>query len=220
MTDVKVHNAYVWTDEKAAFESLVALDENGIFVASPENSRISEIAEQIRSGTSPVSALEGTNSKLIQLDTLKYIKSNRHSTIVNYKTEGSDGKDNLGNFTIKKEQRDELFKNLEILCSRGFNYTETQFSKFRAALSPLITIGVVALITFFSFQAAIQIAEGESPDIKGRHSLIKSIFAGTLDFLGPNGVIIVGGIISVLCLIWMVNRIKKPPFILKYQKGK
>lgn len=213
MTDVKV-----WTDEKAAFESLVAFDENGIFVASPNRTEVVEIAEQIKSGTPPASALEGKRAKLIQLDTLKSIKSNRHTNIVHYKTVGTDGKDSLGNFTIKKDQRDDLFKSLEILCSRGFKYTETQFSIFRAALTPLISIAVVTLFTYLGYGAAVQMAAGDTADISGRNAGVKRILASGLDILGPYGVAIIGGIIGVLCLIWLVNRIKTPPFILQYKK--
>ena len=220
MTETKDRSAHVWTDDKAAFESLVALDGNSIFVASPDRARIVEIAEQIRSGTSPVSALKGSRAKQIQLDTLKCIKSNRHSTIVNYKVSGPDGKDKLGNFTIKQEQRDDLFKKLEILCSRGFKYTETQFNRIRAALSPFIAICIVTLLTFISYKAAIQMAEEGSVEIRGRHALIKRLFAWALDILGPTGVIIVGGVIGVLCLVWMMKRTVTPPLMLEYQKTK
>jgi hypothetical protein len=220
MAETKDRRAHVWTDEKAAFESLVALDENSIFVASPDESKIVEIAEQIRSGTPPVAALQGSKAKQIQLDTLKYIKSNRHSTIVRYKISGADGKDELGNFTIKQEQRDDLFTKLDLLCSRGFKYTETQFNHLRAALAPLLTIGIVGLFTFMSQQAAIQMAEEGTSPIRGRHALVKRLYAWALDLLGPTGVIIVGGIIGVLCLVWMVRRMATPPFMLEYKKAK
>lgn len=219
MTIGNEHSENVWIDENAAFESIVALDDIGIFVGSPERSRIVEISEQIKTGTSPASALEGSRFKLIQFDTLHYIKSNRHTSFVQYRYKGNNGKDALDNFTIKKEQRDDLFKKLEYLCSRGFQYTETQFSRFRAALAPIITVCVVVVMTILSYQAAIQMAAGDSPDTSGRRSQVKRIFAGILEFLGPTGVLIVGGFISIICLIWLVNRIKTPPFILKYQKG-
>jgi hypothetical protein len=183
MTETKDRRAHVWTDEKAVLESLVALDENSIFVASPDGAKIVEIAEQIRSGTPPVVALQGSKAKQIQLDTLKYIKSNRHSTIVNYKVSGADGKDKLGNFTIKQEQRDDLFAKLNLLCSRGFKYTETQFNHVRAAFAPLITIGIVLLLTFMSHQAAVQMAEGEALPVRGRHALMKRLFAWALELL-------------------------------------
>ena len=207
MTETKDRSAHVWTDEKAAFESLVALDENSILVASPDGSKIAEIAEQICSGTPPISALKGSKARQIQLDTLKYIKSNRHSTVVTYKISGADGKDKLGNFTMKQEHRDDLFAKLNLLCSRGFKYTETQFNQLRAALVPLITICIVVLFTFISHGAAIQMAEEGAVEIRGRHALMKRLFAWALDVLGPTGVIIVGGIIGILCLVWMVKRI-------------
>jgi hypothetical protein len=219
MTETQDRSAHVWTDEKAAFESLVALDDSSLFIASPEESRIAEIAKQIRSGTSPIAALKDAKPRQIQLDSLKYIKSNRHSTIVNYKISGTDGKDKLGNFTFKQEQRDDLFKKLEILCSRGFTYTETQFNRLRAALSPFITICIVALFTFVCRNAAIEMAEGRSVEIRGRYALMKRLFVWALDVLGSIGVVIVGSIIGVLCLVWMVKRIATPPLMLEYRKA-
>ena len=218
MAETQDCRAHVWTDEKAAFESLVALDEDSLYVASPDASRIVEIAEQIRSGTSPVAALKDAKAKQVQLDTLKHIKSNRHTTIVTYKVSGADGKDKLGNFTIKRDQRDDLFAKLEILCSRGFKYTETQFNRFRAALVPLITISVVALLTFLCREAAVQMTEGTSVEVRGRHGLLKRFFVWILDILGPTGVVVVGGIIGVLCLVWLVRRMATPPLMLEYRK--
>lgn len=216
-TELKDHDTYVWTDEKASFDSFLALDENSIYIASPEKSRIVEIAEQIRSGTSPVSALQGSRAKQIQLDTLKHIKSNKHTCIINYKFTGTGGKNKLGNFTFKEELRDDLFAKLDFLCSRGFKYTETQFNRFRAAIAPLAMICAVSILSLICQQIAIQIAEEGPIEITGRYRGYKRLFVSTIEFLGPTGIIIIGGIFGILCLVWLVMRIKTPPFMLEYR---
>ncbi len=219
MTETEGLRTHVWTDE-TSFETLVALDENSLYIASPDEPELSEIAEQIRSGTSPASALKSSKPKEVQLDSLKHIKSNRHSTLVYYKYLSDSGKEESDNFTMNPEERDELFAKLNILCSLGYKYTETQFNKLRAALRPLITISLIALFTLISYNAAIQIAEGDSVEIQGRHVLLKRLFAWLLDVLGPTGVIITGSVIVVLCFIWLGKRVSTPPLMLEYKKAK
>lgn len=222
MTETTSSNPPVWTGDNALFENLVTFDEGSIYAACLEVEKVPSVAEQIRNGTPPATALEGAKKKQIPFDALQKIKSNRNgpSDLVYFIARGQSRKSVHGNFSIDPDDRDELFAQLSFLTARGFRYTEKQYGRFRAALGPLIALAVIAGLTLMCHKAAVQMASEGISDISGRRRSTKRLAANLLDFLGPTGVLIVGSLIGLGFLIWLVARMKKPPFVLQYLKSK
>ncbi len=69
-------------------------------------------------------------------------------------------------------------------------------------------------ITYFLHTIALSLQNGEEIRTSRRRGLIKKIFVGIADFLGPIGSLIVGGLITLFFLYILIKTVSKP------QKGK
>lgn len=74
------------------------------------------------------------------------------------------------------------------------------------AIAALISGGLTALL----YSIAVSLQNGESVRTSGRRGLLKKLFVGIADFLGPIGSLVIGGLITAFFLYILVNIIRKP----------
>ena len=221
MSKTKEIPVYAWTDDKnVRFESLIVLDGDTLYIANPKKSKLSELAEQIRSGISPATILKDTKVKQVPFKKLIYIKSDRHSNDIDCKVSHSFGKTKLVTFSINKAQRDDLFNKLKFLSSRGFNYSETQYSKLRGILAPFSVLCFISFLFFCIYRVAVLLPEDGTIEIRGRHGGAKMILVWILDIIGPIGVIVVASPFILVGLSMLWKRIKIAPFMMEYRRAK
>lgn len=65
-------------------------------------------------------------------------------------------------------------------------------------------------ITWLLYTTAVSLQNGEQISTGGRRGLIKKIVVGIADFLGPTGVLIIGGILIFIFLSGFISTIRKP----------
>ncbi|RYD91691.1 MAG: hypothetical protein EOP50_13865 [Sphingobacteriales bacterium] len=89
---------------------------------------------------------------------------------------------------------------------------EVQLSPLKAALGPGIAFVAVAVATYFLYYLAQGIADGTAVhSSRGRTKLLEKL----LEFLGPNGTLIVGLAICLLFLYRVLLRYRNPPVQVK-----
>lgn len=98
----------------------------------------------------------------------------------------------------------------DIAEMKGLQKNITEESKTKPLL---INLGIAAVTGFFTVVmsgAAREMAEGKEIDVSGRRSGIKQLMLTISDFLGPTGVLIVGGLITVGILYSAYKRYSNP----------
>lgn len=94
-----------------------------------------------------------------------------------------------------------------------FSSNDKQSSVFGAIIEPGVLLSMVIGFTYFLYYSAIQIKTNpdyliENTTRAGRAILITKL----LNILGDKGVLAIGAILSVASLIFMIKRVKNPPF--------
>ncbi|APG65813.1 hypothetical protein LPB136_10755 [Tenacibaculum todarodis] len=69
---------------------------------------------------------------------------------------------------------------------------------------------IFGAITYFLHTIALSLQNGEEIRTSGRRGLIKKIFVGIADFLGPTGSLIIGGLVTLFFIYILIKTISKP----------
>jgi hypothetical protein len=80
-------------------------------------------------------------------------------------------------------------------------------SPLSAALGPLVVTVVVTFLTWVSYEEAQEIAEGKQPRVLGSKAstqLVSMLMHWVEAQIGPGGVLVLGGVLAVGCLMWLV----------------
>lgn len=100
---------------------------------------------------------------------------------------------------------------------KNFSRTDETMSKLKAVKSYLIGAAItIAIVTFSYFQAIIV----QSPDFieteeNSRSARKTKFFHNIVDFLGPNGVLFIGGLITAFIAYKIWSKYKNPPILTK-----
>ena len=112
-------------------------------------------------------------------------------------------------FTFQtKEERDELFQILKNELYESEEVSKKQYSAFTASFAPIGTALFFAAMTFIFANPAPENVVTLKP---ARSKLFKDI----LEFIGPTGVYIIGGIAISICITVLIGRVKNPPVMIQ-----
>lgn len=106
---------------------------------------------------------------------------------------------------------DEFMNACQTNWGTSFESTLKPYNMFASMVIPLFIFGAVILLTYFLHGAAVEIAAGNSPEIRGRRVLLQYLVLGLLTLLGPTGVLIVGIFLAALTLFWVFASMLNPP---------
>jgi hypothetical protein len=74
---------------------------------------------------------------------------------------------------------------------------------------PLLALAGIVFMTALSYAAAVEAAVGSRPEIRGRNRLAKEVYAWLIITLGPQGVLVLGGLLCLLALVWVALAARK-----------
>jgi hypothetical protein len=74
---------------------------------------------------------------------------------------------------------------------------------------PLLGTIIFAIFTIAMYFAALDVQHGGIREFSGRHALIKNFIYSIGSKLGPVGSLILGGLITLMMLIWLITAIRK-----------
>jgi len=208
-----------WIDGERAWDKVVALGEDVIYVGNPSRAKAGEMKQRLESGEAATMVLKD-DVTLIPLNAIVKVSYNRHhdSIDIDYKP-GKEKEDKTLYFSDQAERDDFAGQLAERLS--GFESEVVEYSQVRAAVSPLGFGSLAVFFTWLLHMAAGQIAAGAEREFSGRNAGIKRMLFWALDLIGPTGVLIVGGLVLALTCWSLVDRVKTPPImhILKRPKG-
>jgi len=158
--------------------------------------------------------------KEIRYDVISYVRANWFGDDLDiYHRRSSLPLDDYNtNVTFKDASaRDTALEALEQRLAPRFQRHEVQYGVVRAALAPFLMGVLVALLTYGSMWTAVLFAGGdESAYLRaaGRHESAARLYILVCRSLGPTGVVIVGGLVVLGCIVWLVKRVKQPPLMI------
>lgn len=209
----------VWCADDTFLGDLIYLGNENLIVDSPDTDDTPKIREALLSGQSPASILS-SDALNIPLHAVTRIVTDRHDEDIeiSYK-DGSDEKDKTLRLA-SPEKRDEVFAALKLVYGDRFEEHEEVLSRPQALVNPVLSLTIFAALTWLFANAARLIRAAEEVEISGSRRGAKAIFAWVLDFLGPIGVSVIGGLICLICVLAIYNAAKQPPVMVTLQAGK
>ena len=195
----------LYTNSEDPFLKIVGISEDAIAFWNPSSDDVDAVVEAIRKDESVPKP-----KTVIALPLVKKVKYDEKRLALRF--EVKDGTSTKIVSMDFKEQGERL-SCFETLRRRlpDFSVKRTAFSPLRALVGPIVGMGVVGLVMWGVRGAAANMAAEGVPDVSGRHGTVKRLMIWLVDTLGPNGVLVVGGLIMLGTAFFAVSRVKKPP---------
>jgi len=208
----------VWCADDTFLGDLIYLGNENLIVDSPDKDDAPRIREALLSGKSPGSVLS-SDARNIPLHAVTRIVTDRHDEDIeiHYRKDKEDKEKTLR--LASPEKRDEVFAALKQVYGDRFEQHEEALSRPQAVANPLVSLTIFGALTWLFASAASEIRAAEEIEISGNRRGAKAIFAWVLDFLGPIGVSVIGGLICLLCALAVYQSVKQPPVFLTLQAG-
>jgi hypothetical protein len=204
--------ADVFMNPKGMFDRLVLLTADSIIVANPDESTLTQAAAA--GANADWQTVIGMKPTVVPYAMVSKVSTNKHGDTINVRHKDKSGS-RLTSISMKDAAaRDQAWDGLRRRLGSGFTFTDVQYGKARAALAPIVTIAFCMLLTWLFYMAAQELASGEEAEVRGRNQAFKWIAVMVANVLGPTGVMIVGGIATLIALVWGSARIKTPPRML------
>ena len=207
----------VWIDERNQDFRVVALTPEALYYQDMENQAAQDATSQLHDGAMPDSIF-GDKATHIPLRRLTRVRIDRNddNDVELFYREGKE-KENDCLSLHDRDTRDSIFSALKQATSSRFSEFVDAYSRPRAAFASLATLTAFGILTWLLAAAAIQVQGGDPVDVSGRRQGIKRMLVWILDFLGPWGVSIVGGILCALAGMVLVSRLRTPQLMVVLQ---
>jgi hypothetical protein len=158
----------------------------------------------------PPDAMFGKGASAIALRTIRRVQIDDNDNDVDVFHADGDKDARTSLRFAENDVRDAVYAALrERLGPKVREYVD-EYTRPRAAVGSLTALTVFGLGTVLLAQAAAAIQAAGEMEITGRRAGLKKLFAGVLDTLGPTGVSIIGGILCLLALLVLVQRLRSP----------
>ncbi|MEM7410394.1 MAG: hypothetical protein AAF430_09190 [Myxococcota bacterium] len=201
----------IWYDEKAIFDALVVLTDETVYVANPTAKQGAELKARLDAGEPPRQVLKDEGQR-IPLASLTRIRWDQKSDDIDLDYREGKEKDSKNITFERREWRDAFAAELQ-QAHADWEAKTVEYSVFRAILGPAVFGAFVAGVTWLLHLAAVEIAAGESAEISGRHALVKKLLALGLEWVGPAGVLVIGGLMLAATVFVLGQRAGDPPIV-------
>ena len=207
----------VWCADDTFLGDLIFLNRDNLIVDSPAEDKMPGIRDALLGGEAPASVL---SSDAVNIPLLAVTKISTDRNDSDIEIEYRDGKETEER-TLRlasPEKRDEVFGALKAVYGAKFEEFEEAYSVPQAVVGPLMSLTIFGCLTWLFANAAAEIRAAEEIEISGSKQGLKALFVWVLDFLGPIGVSVIGGLICLLCAMAIFNGIKEPPVMATLQE--
>ena len=213
----------VWCADDTFLGDLIYLNESNLVIDSPDDDKAEQIKSALLGGT-PAAQVLSSDSTDIPLLSITSIRTDRNDEDIEIEyRSGKETKEKTLRLS-SPEKRDEVYAALKSVFGEKFTETEDAYSVPRAALGSLTALTVFGLLTWGGAYFAKLLRAAEDYEIEGSRQGAKQLIAWILEFLGPTGVYIIGGLICALCAFTLYSRVTQPQVMLilqekPYKKG-
>ncbi len=202
----------VWQIHDGGDTQLVMVDDESVFSESGPRARIAGIAKAIEGGASPGRTFTAEAKHVVLRDTRRVQQTSGDQDIDFVLGEGKEEK-TISVGVADGGMRDDIFAAVEKATEGRLKRYEDSLSRPRAALPSLIALTVFGFGTAIAMRAAAALQAADEVVVSGRKKGIKQLFVWILEFLGPTGVAVIGGLICALCLWNLQSRLRTPPHL-------
>jgi hypothetical protein len=200
----------VWTNPDSGKDkpSLICLKRELLCLAIVPSHDLKKTAAALAAGGEVV-------AQNIPLDAIDQLRGEeRDNTLsITYK-QGESKTDSVTVTLVDSSQRDELLDALRVRLGPNWACERKQASRLSASLWPLGVTAGVALYTCVIYFEAQDIAAGKHlPPITGRAKtkLFRGVMRWAEGLIGTTGLLILGGVLVTLCILWLVYAVSHPP---------
>jgi hypothetical protein len=198
-----------WIDRKDDKAQLIVLTDEAVYAQDMKHEAAAEAVAALHAGRSPAVVLR-KDAKHVTLRSMTRVQYNQHETDIEF--HHRDGKDDgsVSVFVETPGMREEVFVAVQQQLSGSFDAHQVEYSRWRAAVGPLIALTVFGLGTLALRVAAIAIRAVDEVEVSGRRQGMKKLFVWVLDSLGPTGVSVAGGLLVLLSGWVLYSRLREP----------
>ena len=207
---------HVWCADDTFLGEMIFLDDHSLIVDAPDEADVPRIRDALLGGSTPASVLS-SDSTNIPLLSITRIAANRHDEDIEITYKKGRDTDEKTLRLASKEKRDEVYARLKAAFGDKFKEYEDAYGAPRACYASLMGLTIFGFLTWIFAMAARDLRAGEDYEASGSHEGAKALFAWALDLLGPVGVAIIGGVISLLYAAAAVMNFRRPPVMLILQ---
>jgi len=202
----------IWMDERGADRKLTIISGDTFYVDDSDKTDFSAAEPDLANGAEPMVVLHEKADR-IPLAAIFRVESDETNTQLTVHFRKDKDKDSETWFYSTGQVRDEIVAALKAALGESFDTYKDSYSVIRAVYGSLMTITITVLLSWILVGAARAIRSAEDLEISGKNSLIKRMFAGALDLLGPTGVMIVCWLVVILALFNLYKRASTPPMM-------
>lgn len=198
-----------WIEQHNDKAQLIVLTDEAVYAETLAPAAAAQAVDALQAGRSPATVF-GKDAKHATFRSMTRVQYDEHDTDIDF--HHRDGKDDAS-VSVSIETpglREQVFAAAQRQLSDTFSAYETHYSRWRAALGPLIAVTVFGLGTLALRAAAIAIRAVDEVEVSGRRQGLKKLFAWVLDTLGPMGVSVVGGVLVLLSGWVLYTRLQQP----------
>jgi hypothetical protein len=202
--------APIWINPRASLDRVTLLADNMLIVANPSAEVAAQLPARLAAGE-PLKTLLGGKATVIPLAAIRKVrgKQGADDLDVHYTAQGKVRMLNVG--FADSATRNEVLDALQHRMGAGFQVRVQELSPLQAAIKPFFMLLVATFFVVAGFVGALEIAAGAEYDISGRGALLQRAYVSIVSLLGPIGVLVLGGLLVLLLLVWFVRRVLNPP---------
>ncbi len=207
-----------WIDQNNDKAQLIVLTGEAVYAETLAPTAAAQAVDALQAGRSPATVF-GKDAKHVTFRSMTRVQYDEHDSDIEFHYR--DGKDDAS-VSVSIETpglREQVFAAAQQQLSDTFGAYETHYSRWRAALGPLISVTVFGLGTLALRAAAIAIRAADEVEVSGRRQGLKKLFAWVLDTLGPMGVSVIGGLLVLLSAWVLYTRLQQPQRLHILQPG-
>jgi hypothetical protein len=201
-----------WQDVDGDNTQLIAVSDEAVYAETLKNAVAVQQAQRLAAGESPTQVF-GDKATHITLRSLKKVQLSTGDNDIDFVIEG--GKDDKTESLGVEDDgiRQQVFEAVDQATHGRFKRYEDSYGKARAGFASLATLTALLFGTKIAYGAAVAIRAADEIEISGRKKGFKQMVVWVLDFLGPWGVSILGGLLCALAIYTFVQRIQAPPLL-------
>ncbi len=207
-----------WSYAKASDFTLIALTRDALWVADKNEVDLPNFTQYLNGGGDPT-AIFAERGLRIGLETLHMVEADKHGIAVEVQYQLGDRRAMSHLDFASQADRNVFFSSMQARLGHAFEIETEQVPAWKAGLKPLAYTLLFGFITLMFYLGSKQLIAGETEaQIRGSRKVLKLIAYWIVDFLGPNGVLIVGSLLVIAGVIWFVMRAQTPPLLVRLKR--
>jgi phage FluMu protein Com len=193
--------------------SVLALGADAVYLASLDDEQLKQATRALKKGE-PVEEVLAEPETVIPYADIKKVQSNLRLAYLDIHWQAEDAAEPTETtyFAEDADERDQILDALGERLGPDWKFTTEQLGRLRASVPPVTCLVLFGFIAFCFFMVAAGNDSG-SGSRTVRTNWLGAILIAIYNFLGPTVATIIVGLIALLCVVWLVAVLVKPPIL-------